>query len=55
MAAMQVWSMRIASHNSFLVTGLLNANHTVFGGELLLICLKRIFEKNKGDDDVRKE
>lgn len=55
MAAMQVWSMRIASHNSFLVTGLLTSNHAVFGGELLLICLKRIFEKNKGDDDVRKE
>ncbi len=55
MAAMQVWSMRIASHNSFLVTGLLTANHAVFGGELLLICLKRIFEKTKGDDDIRKE
>ena len=39
MAFMQVWSMRIASHNSFLVTGLITANHAVFGGELLLVCL----------------
>lgn len=42
MFAIQVWSMRIASHNSFLVTGLLTANHAVFGGELLLLCLKKI-------------
>ncbi len=47
MVAIQVWSMRIASHNSFLVTGLLTANHAVFGGELLLLCLKRIFAKDK--------
>ena len=45
MAFMQVWSMRIASHNSFMVTGLITANHAVFGGELLLICLKRVLEK----------
>lgn len=53
MAVMQIWSMRIASHNSFLTTGLLTANHSVFGGELLLLCLKRIFAKNdeaKGED-----
>ena len=43
MAVMQVWSMRIADANQFLVTGLLTANHAVFGGELLLLCLKRIF------------
>ena len=49
MVVIQVWSMRIASHNSFLVTGLLTANHTVFGGELLMLCLKRIFAKEKGD------
>ena len=42
MAVMQVWSMRIADANQFLVTGLLTANHAVFGGELLLLCLKRI-------------
>lgn len=54
MAAMQFWAMRIASHNAFLTTGLLTANHGVFGGELLLLCLKRIFAKNdekeKGND-----
>lgn len=45
MAGMQIWAMRIASHNAFLTTGLLTANHGVFGGELLLLCLKRIFTK----------
>lgn len=43
MSLIQFWAMRIASHNSFLTTGLLTANHAVFGGELLLLCLKRIF------------
>lgn len=46
MAVMQVWSMRIASETELLVTGLLTANHSVFGGELLLLCLKRIFAKD---------
>ena len=46
MAFMQFWAMRIASHNMFLVTGLLTANHSVFGGELLLLCLKRILVKD---------
>lgn len=53
MVVIQVWSMRIASHNAFLVTGLLTANHAVFGGELLLLCLKRIFAKGstkEGDE-----
>ena len=52
MALIQFWAMRIASHNSFLTTGLLTANHAVFGGELLLLCLKRIFadkKENKND------
>lgn len=52
MAIIQFWAMRIASHNSFLTTGLLTANHAVFGGELLLLCLKRIFadkKENKND------
>ena len=54
MAFMQVWSMRIASHNSFLVTGHITANHAVFGGELLLVCLKRVLERlnNKDGEDT---
>lgn len=52
MAAMQFWAMRIASHNAFLTTGLLTANHSVFGGELLLLCLKRIFAKTDKDGDT---
>ena len=53
MAFMQFWAMRIASHNAFLTTGLLTANHGVFGGELLLLCLKRIFAKSdkEGEDE----
>lgn len=43
MTFMQLWAMRIASNNSFLTDGLILANHAVFGGELLLLCLKRIF------------
>lgn len=52
--AIQLWSMRIASHNSFLVTGLLTANHAVFGGELLMLCLKRIFTDKNGRKDDEK-
>lgn len=53
---MQLWSMRIASHNALLVTGLLTANHTVFGGELLLLCLKRILAKDaQGNESNLKE
>ena len=53
MAFMQFWAMRIASHNAFLTTGLLTANHGVFGGELLLLCLKRIFARSdkEGEDE----
>lgn len=53
MAVMQFWAMRIASHNAFLTTGLLTANHGVFGGELLLLCLKRIFAKSDKDEDAK--
>ena len=54
MAVMQIWAMRIASNNAFLTTGLLTANHGDFGGELLLLCLKRIFAKSyETDGDER--
>lgn len=43
MVTIQIWSMKIADNRLFMVTGLLTANHAVFGGELLLLCLKRIF------------
>jgi len=56
MTFMQLWAFRIASHNSLLTTGLLTANHAVFGGELLLLCLKRIFaDKDKKNKKVDKE
>ena len=49
MAIIQFWAMRIASHNSFLTTSLLTANHAVFGGELLLLCLKKLlYDDNSG-------
>ena len=47
MAIIQFWAMRIASHSSFLTTGLLTANHAVFGGELLLLCLKKLLYDDK--------
>jgi len=55
MALMQVWSMRIADTNQFLVTGLLTANHAVFGGELLLLCIKRIFSSKNEEGHEWKE
>lgn len=51
MAIMQLWGMRIASHTGILVTGLLTANHSVFGGELLLLCVKRILDRNNNSND----
>jgi len=57
-AFMQFWAMHIAGENMFLVTGLLTANHAVFGGELLLLCLKRILakeEKNQAETKNEKE
>lgn len=50
MAFMQIWAMRIASHNSFLTDGLIVANHAVFGGELLMLCVKRIFAGREKND-----
>ena len=60
MAFLQIWAMKIASHNSFLTTPLLTANHAVFGGELLLLCLKRLLTddkiaKEKKDTSVKKK
>jgi hypothetical protein len=55
MALMQFWAMRIASHNSFLTTGLLTANHAVFGGELLLLCLKRLLGDNKTETSSKQK
>lgn len=54
MIALQLWAMRIASHNGLQVTGLITANHSVFGGELLMLCLKRIFAKTSDDNSEMK-
>ena len=54
-AFMQFWAMKIASRNLFLVTGLLTANHSVFGGELLLLCLKRILAKDDKNNKISKK
>lgn len=40
---MQWWAMKIVQNQSMEITGLISVNHGVFGGELLLLCLKRIF------------
>lgn len=39
---MQVWAMHAATAHAVDASALLAANHGVFGGELLLLCLKRI-------------
>ena len=49
MTFMQLWAMKIASNKAFLTDGLILANHAVFGGELLLLCLKRIFGNKKDE------
>lgn len=39
---MSIWAMWIADKDGILVTGVIAAIFGVFGGELLLLCLKRI-------------
>lgn len=43
------WSMLIAHTRGLLVTGVAGAIFAVFGGELLLLCVKRILT-GSGDD-----
>ena len=50
MAFIQFWAMSIAGDNGFLTTELLTVNHAVFGGELLLLCLKKVLCDNKKDE-----
>ena len=51
MAFMQYWAMDIAeTTGEFLVTPLLTANHAVFGGELLLLCLKKLLTNEKEEE-----
>lgn len=45
MALVQLWAMKIASASGVMVTDILLANHSVFAGELTLLCLKTIFAK----------
>ena len=47
---MQIWGMCIADKNKYDTQGLIAANHAVFGGELLFLCLKRIFAKGDKKD-----
>lgn len=46
MALMQIWGMKMASDSSFLTTELLTVNHAVFGGELLLLCVKKLLSND---------
>lgn len=55
-SGMSVWAMRIADKDGLLVTGVIAAILGVFGGELLLLCLKRIFgggEEFRAGEDKR--
>ena len=51
MTFMQAWAMRIASRTGLMVTGILTINHGVFGGELLMLCLKRMFSGSKNNKE----
>lgn len=51
MAVVQAWGMWIADKDLYDTAGLVAANHAVFGGELLMLCLKRIFAKDRSNDD----
>jgi hypothetical protein len=42
MAFIQMWAMKMAGETGLMVTELLTVNHAVFGGELLLLCLKKL-------------
>ena len=48
--SMQIWGMCIANKDKYDTQGLIAANHAVFGGELLFLCLKRIFAKGDKKD-----
>ena len=53
------WAMRILSHTGHNASSIITVIFSLFGGELLLLCLKRIFadsdKKKKDDSEVEKE
>ena len=51
MALMQIWGMWIADKDLYSTAELVSANHLVFGGELLMLCLKRLFAKDRKEDE----
>lgn len=51
MMLMQAWAMWIADKQTYSTDSLVVANHAVFGGELLMLCLKRLLVK---DEDTKK-
>ena len=55
MIAVQMWAMYIAGKTGEQMIALVGANHSVFGGELLLLCLKRIMAKPIDDEHDDKE
>lgn len=48
--SIQIWGMCIADKDKYDTQGLIAANHAVFGGELLFLCLKRILAKGDKKD-----
>jgi hypothetical protein len=53
MMLMQAWAMWIADRNTYSTDSLIVANHAVFGGELLLLCLKRLLTKEQNEDETK--
>ena len=55
MMLMQAWAMWIADKNTYSTDSLIVANHAVFGGELLLLCLKKLLSKDENNKEETKE
>lgn len=55
MMLMQAWAMWIADKDTYSTDGLVVANHAVFGGELLLLCLKRLLTKDDPNKNTQEE
>jgi len=55
MMLMQAWGMWIADSDTYSTDSLIVANHAVFGGELLMLCLKRLLTKDDPNKNTQEE
>lgn len=55
MALMAVWAMRILSHTGVEATGILGIVFSFFGGELVMLLLKRLFANKREESNLKEE